>query len=499
VHAFRRTRLVIYDIAMRFRTENELTPSTTDPPPEKTRTRETDSEELLICWNDVGTHADIVYARLATPPPGAGHRLQPGDSYFGIPYELWAEWVGRTADVLHLQAVAERARSLKPAMPVAPQLSEEGWNVEVGEDTEIRRESAVTSEYGFTTGSRMVACSRDQLIAQCLGAPETPHVWTPSNPLLVRPESVPFLVDALCQARRRSALNGLLIASSVLAAILFLAAGAGARSGWAVMLALAAAWFAMTLLEYRRGRTGDAGAFAAAREEFRHDVWLGSQHPLHTELIVAILVVVFLAQSTAVTESVASAGLVKADVRNGEAWRLLTGSLLHGGGLHLGMNGIALWSLGPLVEAHSRRAFLPLLFLISALCGSIASLLLLPDATSVGASGGILGMAGYLFVLGYRRRRALPRRYMQRLGGGILATAVLGLVGHAWVDNATHLGGFLAGMLLAIAFPAPPPGEREGKGRAIHRAGLVALTLLIAGAGASLLAIHLRGTVTLRP
>lgn len=486
MHVLHGSRLRIYDIVMRFQPQNDLSASTDDPPPETTRSPATDGDALLIRWNDVGTHADVTSAQLETHRPGAGHRLQPGDIYFGIPYELWAEWVGRTADVLHLQAVAERARSLKPALPVAPELAEGGWNVEGGENTEVRRGSAENSDYGFTTGSRLIACSRDQLIAQCIGAPETPRVWTPSAALLVRPETVPFLVEALAEARRRSAAKGVLIASVGVAVILFLAAGAEARSGWAVMLALGAAWFAITLLEYRRARTAGPEAFAAAREEFRHDVWLESHRPVLSEAIIAVLVVVFLVQAGSVSESVELAGLVKAAVRNGEAWRLLTGALLHGGLLHLGMNGIALWSLGPLVEAHSPRAFLPLLFLISALSGSVASLLLLPEATSVGASGGILGMAGYLLVLGYRSRGVLPRRYVQRLGGGILATGLLGLVGHAWVDNAMHVGGLLAGVLLALLLRGPSAHGRMETGSYLDRLGRVALGILVIGGLGSL-------------
>jgi membrane associated rhomboid family serine protease len=444
---------------------------------------------LLIRWNAVGTHADVSAAVADEPLPSGAHRIRPGESYFAIPYEGWASWEGRTADVLRLQAYwTAAAKGRHRTLPVSTRLADGGWQ----EESRFSLSPLPESDYGFSTGTRLVPCSRAELIAQCTGVPETPGVWTPESPHLVSPETVPFLVEALRAYRGEAAKGSVSTALATLLGIGFLAlaAGAGIRSGWIVLAGLATAWVAATVYEYRHARNTGPDAFAAAREEHRHALWMAAHRPVYTALLLGMLVVVALAQGFGMEAAIEAAGLVKPAVREGELWRLVTGPLLHGGILHLAMNALGLWSLGPLVEAHAGRAFLALAFLISAVTGSLFSLFLLPDAVSVGASGGILGLAGYLFVLGYRRRHALPTGFVQRMGIGILATAVFGLVGYARVDNATHLGGLLGGMFLALVFPGSATDRSEYGARRIRRWGSLALALLAAAVLWALAAIR---------
>ena len=53
----------------------------------------------------------------------------------------------------------------------------------------------------------------------------------------------------------------------------------------------------------------------------------------------------------------------------------------------------------------SNRAHLAIVFLLSAIGGGILSLVSQPDGISVGASGGIVGLIGYLAVYAFRRRQ----------------------------------------------------------------------------------------------
>src|SRR5690606_22619042 len=130
-------------------------------------------------------------------------------------------------------------------------------------------------------------CSRERLIAQCVEVPETPRVWTPGSAGLVPPEAEPFLVDALRSHRVASARRGVATAASAACggAALALATGPGARSGWVVLLALVAAWLAISLLGYRQATRTGPEFFALAREEFRHSVWLGSHRATGTGVI----------------------------------------------------------------------------------------------------------------------------------------------------------------------------------------------------------------------
>jgi len=138
------------------------------------------------------------------------------------------------------------------------------------------------------------------------------------------------------------------------------------------------------------------------------------------------------------------AALVKAAVRQGEWWRLLSASYLHAGLLHLSGNLSGLRLLGGMVETYDRRSRLPLVYLVSVIGGSLASTVLTPT-TSLGASGGILGLVGYLVVVSRREQGAARIWVRKRMLAILGATAVYGIAGFFFIDNAAHLGGALAG------------------------------------------------------
>ncbi len=437
-----------------------------------------------IVWNSAGTHAEVRAADGEAPLETARwHRLIPGETYYGIPYNIWAERTGEPVDVPQLQAHldARRRREQRP-LYITPQIRGDDWQAESSIPT-----TAPASDYGFTTGTKTVECSRDQLIRQCVEVPETPAVWTPHTGGLVPPEAVPFLVEAHRIHRREVAGTSASLAGAafLITATLALGTSSGPRSGWIVPFALAAAWLATALYESRQAGRGDKESFAAARQQHRHESWLHSRAANYTWTILILLSAVMVAEMFGLGEAIEAAGLVKPEVREGELWRLLTGALLHGGPIHLAFNLLALWSLGPLVEAHAGRAMLPIVFLYSALVGSIASFLLIPNVTSVGASGGILGLIGFLFVLGYRRRHALPPNFVRRMGIGILATAIFGIVGFALVDNATHLGGLFTGMLLAGFLPTDIRDSGTRSRRSLNVVGDLALAIIVLGAAGS--------------
>ncbi len=67
---------------------------------------------------------------------------------------------------------------------------------------------------------------------------------------------------------------------------------------------------------------------------------------------------------------------------------------MHAGILHLGLNTLALYQLGPEAEAVlGPNAFLAV-YLLSGLSGSVASFVTSPKLVTVGASGAIFGLLG---------------------------------------------------------------------------------------------------------
>jgi membrane associated rhomboid family serine protease len=191
--------------------------------------------------------------------------------------------------------------------------------------------------------------------------------------------------------------------------------------------------------------------------------------------------------------------LDKEAVLAGEWWRLLTVTLVHGGILHLGLNMYALWIVGPIAESMYGRVLFVAFYLLAALGGSLASLLVSPT-TSVGASGAIFGLFGLLAVSSYVHRPALSRDARQmaaQVGMLIVVNVAIGFV-IPGIDNAAHLGGLAVGAWLGLAVVprgaatladfwrrVPTPGApqvRNGPHPLLQAAGVLALVaaLLVA-------------------
>jgi membrane associated rhomboid family serine protease len=147
-------------------------------------------------------------------------------------------------------------------------------------------------------------------------------------------------------------------------------------------------------------------------------------------------------------------GAVMAGTTHGEWWRLVTAAFLHYGPLHLGLNMLALYWFGPLLERMIGSWRYLLLYFCCGVAGSAGALWLSPNDITVGASGAIFGVLGALLVL--------ERRGHIASGGQILGLIVINLVftfAMAGVSIGGHLGGLTAGialMLLYIQFARSP-------------------------------------------
>jgi membrane associated rhomboid family serine protease len=210
--------------------------------------------------------------------------------------------------------------------------------------------------------------------------------------------------------------------------------------------------------------------------------------PTFTWTILGCLIAVALIQPVfEAKKSIEVAGLVKEAVRQGEWWRLATCTVMHANFLHIWMNGQALISMGKEIEALAHRTYLPLVFFLSALVGSLFSFVLIPNTTSVGASGGLMGLVGFLAVIGYRRQQMLPPGFSKRVLLSIAFIAAVGLVGFALIDNAAHFGGLIAGVVLSVVLISPRTQEFPIAANALTR--ILGFGALLGIATVSLLAI----------
>jgi rhomboid protease GluP len=182
------------------------------------------------------------------------------------------------------------------------------------------------------------------------------------------------------------------------------------------------------------------------------------ERPILTQAILAILIGIFLLTMVVggsinapenISVLIRMGAKVNSLVVEGDWWRLLTATLLHGGLLHIGFNGYALYMIGMDLEGFFGRLRFAAIYLVSALGGSVASFAFSPFyAVGVGASGAIFGLIGALAVY-FGFNRSLFGRLGQAQFWNIIVVIVLNLVigfsGFFPIDNSAHIGGLLTG------------------------------------------------------
>jgi len=195
-------------------------------------------------------------------------------------------------------------------------------------------------------------------------------------------------------------------------------------------------------------------------------------------------------------------------------WSFVSYAFLHdpgGGGLgvsglplHVIFNSFAMYIVGRLVEQLYGWRVLVVTFLVGAVGAGLASILVATVGNgptfTVGASGGIMGLLGLLFVLGRVQGRDVPvgiantmRQYAITYAAFVV---VFGFVVPN-VDNVAHIGGFITGALVGLALP---PLRRVG-GRDLQAWELLTVYGVYAAAGMALIfaAINVVGMLGTSP
>lgn len=214
--------------------------------------------------------------------------------------------------------------------------------------------------------------------------------------------------------------------------------------------------------------------------------------PIYTVIFVASILAVFAAQVAGGLEaSINAAGFVKpAFVRGHEYWRILTGAATHGSVLHVGLNCFAFYNVGRIFEMLSNRGHLSLVFVFSAIAGNLLSLLFMPDGISVGASGGIVGLIGFLTVYSFRRKQFISPEFRRNLIFSIGYMLIVGIALYRIIDNFGHVGGLLMGAVYGlIQIPSDPHVDPREAGSTTELAGIAALGIYVAACVFSILLI----------
>jgi membrane associated rhomboid family serine protease len=129
-----------------------------------------------------------------------------------------------------------------------------------------------------------------------------------------------------------------------------------------------------------------------------------------------------------------------------EPWRLITSAFTHERFFHIFANLFMLYQLGPPLERMLGRLRFIILYLASAIGGSLAVWLLDPNQPTLGASGAVLGLVGAFLVIS----RSLGHDVTWIvLYIGITAFLSFAVPNISWQG---HLGGFVVGAALGALF-----------------------------------------------
>jgi membrane associated rhomboid family serine protease len=194
-----------------------------------------------------------------------------------------------------------------------------------------------------------------------------------------------------------------------------------------------------------------------------------SSTPVVTQAIIAINVVAFLAETAAGAPlggggggSIYNHGVLFGPAISGhlvfppgfpfaghhQYWRLLTSGFLHDGILHIGLNMLFLYMMGPMIENAIGRVNYAAVYGASLLAGAFGALAFTPLAQTVGASGAIFGIFGALIVIAHNRGISIWQ-------SGLGLTLIINLVFTLSVKGISiggHVGGLAAGLICGFAF-----------------------------------------------
>ena len=134
----------------------------------------------------------------------------------------------------------------------------------------------------------------------------------------------------------------------------------------------------------------------------------------------------------------------------GEWYRLFTAMFVHFGVSHFAANALGLIIFGTRMERYFGHVWFLLVYVITGLWGSVASLYL-SRAYSAGASGAIYGLVGFIFLYTRLSKRSIEfiNWYVMFIYIGVGVALGFSTPG---VDNFAHLGGLLAGAAMGVLY-----------------------------------------------
>ncbi len=160
----------------------------------------------------------------------------------------------------------------------------------------------------------------------------------------------------------------------------------------------------------------------------------------------------------------------------GHYWRIMSFGLLHGGLLHIGMNGYVLNQIGSIIEMRTSKSRMIVLITLAQLTSGLACYIWYWKLNEmavpvVGASGWIFGLIGYGIVHFHQTGLISVRDQLIKWTGFMLFIGFVVPI----ISNTGHVGGLLGGMLVALI-----PTQNRNHPREMDRAWNVAAWICVA-------------------
>ncbi|MEA2213758.1 MAG: hypothetical protein QOF83_3706 [Solirubrobacteraceae bacterium] len=195
---------------------------------------------------------------------------------------------------------------------------------------------------------------------------------------------------------------------------------------------------------------------ACARDRTRvKTIRSSTRAPTVTQALIAINVIVFVAETATGTSLGGASGLNPGTVfakgalagpyisQSHEYWRLVTAGFLHDGVLHILFNMVFLYFMGQMLEPAIGRLNFAVVYFVSLLAGSFGALLFQPLGLTIGASGACFGVLGALIVVAHYRGLSI---WQSGLGLTLIINLVFS-ISVAGISIGGHVGGVVGGAI----------------------------------------------------
>ena len=216
------------------------------------------------------------------------------------------------------------------------------------------------------------------------------------------------------------------------------------------------------------------------KDAMETDHILEPKKPYITIGIIVVLVILYLYSAMTNSDTLAYyLGVNRYFVREGEIYRLLTGTFIHIDLIHLLCNCYALFVIGSMVEGYYGRKKYAIIYLVSAITGSLLSICM-SEGFSIGASGAIFGLFGSILYFGYHYRVYFGNVIIGRIVPIIIINLAIGFM-ISGIDNFAHIGGLIGGFLVSKAVGINSKDKKSDKINGIIMTAIYVIFLVILG------------------